>query len=64
MGDPQLLGHTHWQPGSPRERVELDIPMRPEDLLDLADILLIRAQQMADLPVLSPDFPDDRPAGR
>ena len=64
MGDPQLLGHTHWQAGSPRERVELDIPMRPEDLLDLADILLIRAQQMADLPVLSPDFPDDRPAGR
>ena len=64
MGDPQLLGHTHRQAGSPRERVELDVPMRPEYLLDLADVLLIRAQQMADLPVPSPDFPDDRPAGR
>ena len=64
MGDPQLLGHAHRQAGSPRERVELDVPMRPEDLLDLADVLLIRAQQMADLPVSSPDFPDDRPAGR
>ena len=64
MGDPQLLSHAHRQAGSPRERVELDVPMRPEDLLDLADVLLICAQQMADLPVPSPDFPDDRPAGR
>ena len=59
MANPELSGSTDWRPRFYSDLMEMYVAVGPKRLLYAADKFLVGSEQMADLPLCSPAFPDD-----